>query len=148
MSAWICSNYHISLLAFYAVREGLTNKTPSMVGEMLLGENVKSVKHRYGGKASEIIDSETFTLDARAENADAQGNAFALIKAAQCLDYQSCEHAGWEQSEAHQLLKRIEADVFGKMPVTFLKREMVYAHKEYERAPWGFDAPEDRAQAA
>ena len=33
-----------------------------------------------------------------------------IIKAARCLDYQSCEHPGWEQSDACKLLQAIIGD--------------------------------------
>jgi hypothetical protein len=49
-----------------------------------------------------------------------------VIKAADCLDYQSCEHPEWDKSEAKQLLDAIRAAAISKLP-------------GYEEAEWAID---------
>lgn len=39
-----------------------------------------------------------------------------VIKACDCLEYQSCEHPEWEQSEACKLLKAIREAAIGALP--------------------------------
>lgn len=51
-----------------------------------------------------------------------------ILKAADCLEYQSCEHPGWEKSVAHELLGLIRRLAYTSLP-------------GYEMAEWGW--PED-----
>jgi len=101
MSAFICNHSHVTALAVYAARNRLLNLSDAnRIGEMLHAENIKSVNHRYGEA----------TLPAFALCEWAAFHEFSLaqiIKAARCLRYQSCEHPGWEASDACKLLEEI-----------------------------------------
>jgi hypothetical protein len=126
MSAFICNNYHISILALFAdhARCGRYNSASSAedIGAILQAENVKSVNYRYNEK-----HEPAFTIDGRAFMKSGLP-AMQIIKAAKCLAYQSCEHPGWEQSEAKEILDRIISVAVGRLP-------------GYEEAHWELPQP-------
>ncbi len=96
--------------------------TPSQFGQILVSENVASVSHRYSepGRvvyygpeaAASMEDTEDEDLPGPCDRyvyADpgrtmTPGELFAAID---CLDYQSCEHDGWETSEAYAILRTL-----------------------------------------
>ena len=106
MSAWICSDEHISFLVNYAYAEGLILRkclewdetTKKRAFNLLQVENVRSVRFRYGrkkdlpGSVPGFYLSELKTL----QHAEA-------AKLAACLVYQSCEHKGWKGCAAETL---------------------------------------------
>jgi hypothetical protein len=49
-----------------------------------------------------------------------------LLKAVDCLEYQSCEHEGWNKSEAKKECERLRAIATRNLP-------------GYNEAPWGID---------
>lgn len=101
MSAFICRNLHITALAVYAARNRVAGHTDARaVGEILLAENARSVNYRYGEANTprfELCEWAAFHPFSRAQ----------IVKAAACLDYQSCEHPGWEGSEAWKIVRAI-----------------------------------------
>lgn len=107
MSAFVVSDNHISVLARYAVKHGLTSLNVDKVGAMLHEENVRSVNHRY----SEATQPE-FTYNPSVANV----TEIELIKLAHCLDYQSCEHDGWTTSGACELLRNIAEHASRRIP--------------------------------
>jgi hypothetical protein len=96
---------------------------------MLWRENIKSVAHRYPNESSATLPGpvdEDFNVrpnDFRREKFSTFEPA-QVFKAIDCYEYQSCEHEGWEQSEAFAfcdaLRQRTCCAVFG-----------------YEDAQWG-----------
>ena len=104
MSAFICNSSHITALAVYAARNRLHGRTDAnQIGVMLHAENVLSVNYRYGEATIpnfEICEGAAFHEFSQVQ----------IIKAARCLDYQSCEHPGWQQSDACRLLQTIIGD--------------------------------------
>jgi hypothetical protein len=101
MSAFICNLSHVTALAVHAARNRLLGwADANQAGEMLHAENVKSVNYRYGEATSP-----RFALCAWA--AFHPFSQVQIIKAAHCLRYQSCEHPGWEKSDACKLLEAI-----------------------------------------
>jgi hypothetical protein len=84
--------------------------------EMLWNENAKSVASRY--------------RDAPPEPFPGRGQAAQRptivegLKLIACYEYQSCEHDGWEQSNARQLCRE-------------LRSELIHALPGYDEAPWG-----------
>ena len=96
------------------------------LGETLLRETVRSVWHRY--------EDEDMIPDWARQRYTYKDPGFALspvefIKALQCYRYQSCEHPGWEGSEADRLTKEALLGVSLDL-VTVLLEE------EYDSAPW------------
>lgn len=104
MSAFICNNSHITVLAVYAARNRLLGWTDAnRIGEMLHAENVRSVNYRYGEATQPdfaLCEWAAFQVFSRVQ----------VVKAARCLEYQSCEHPGWEESDAFKLVRAIIAD--------------------------------------
>ena len=60
---------------------------------------IRSVNHRYGKRSRPRI---TFQMVDTGHLSHAD-----VIRACDCLDYQSCEHDGWERSEAYAILQAI-----------------------------------------
>jgi hypothetical protein len=101
---------HITALAVYAARNRLLGMADAnQIGELLHAENVASVNYRYG----ETSRAEFIMC------AWAAFHAFSpvqIIKAARCLRYQSCEHPGWEESQACKLLAAIIGNTSVHLP--------------------------------
>lgn len=126
MSAFICNHSHITALAVHAARHRIGGHTdPRAIGEILHAENVRSVNDRYG-EATEP----RFRL--------CEWAAFhpfpwvQIVKAARCLDYQSCEHPGWEGSEACRIVQAILSDTSRDLP-------------GYDEAQWEITPPAEIA---
>jgi hypothetical protein len=100
MSAFICSNAHITALAVYATKHGLTKYSTNAVAKSLFAQNVASVNHRY---------NETNNVKFRMHKgaANYEFSPVQIIKAAQCLDYQSCELDDWQDTFECLLLNEI-----------------------------------------
>ena len=123
MSAWLCSDRHINSIVTWAFknhRHFYARDTDwEAMAQALLDENYKSVNHRYNetDKPHSIVwttaKSKTLT-------------AVECIKACHCLNYQSCEHDGWESSLAKAFLDSVESAAIRAMP-------------GYDAAPWGID---------
>jgi hypothetical protein len=79
----------------------LTTDTAGRVGALLLAENIRSLHHRYG----------TTEWEPSYEYRRIPGTPHPLIvlKAIACLEYQSCEHSGWPDSEAAAFLAALRA---------------------------------------
>ena len=112
MSAFICNDYHISVLANYAAKQQLlyrhNNKTKgandaAIIGLILHKENVRSYNYRYGTH----LPTTDFTFDYAVQ--EKPFHESVIISAANCLDYQSCERPDWEKSEAKAIVTAIKA---------------------------------------
>lgn len=140
MSAFLVSKKHIDFLVSAAYLWGRTNLSRYLpcgaefkdvtcddVGRLLWRENVRSVAHRYGpgqfdlvpGASDRAIDTYRHAFDLQAPH-----QAVKVIKAIQCLEYQSCEHDGWEQSAAHVFCRNLLSEAIRNLP-------------GYDAAPWG-----------
>lgn len=139
MSAFICSDYHISVLADYGTRprrnhhglwaDGRYWTARDAVFQALFAENVRSVLYRY---PDDTLDSAPGPIgpkgsfDHRAVNR--VSDPVTIIKLCHCLEYQSCEAPDHKETVAFQLLQAIEAEAVRSLP-------------GYDKAPWGIDAP-------
>ena len=95
-------------------REGLAE-----VGQMLWDENVRSVKYRYD-------DCDELPGPIGCDYQYGRHNGCALprlrvepvqvLKACDCFEYQSCEHPGWEESEAHSFLEALRRKAWHALP--------------------------------
>jgi len=92
--------------------------TPDRLGQMLWGENHRSVNHRYQENHIEPLYSY--------QPLPGEPDPVIVIKAISCYEYQTCEHEGWETSEAHAFCKA-------------LRNKMINALPGYDAAPWGID---------
>lgn len=147
MSAFMCSDRHLGILAAYAVRNVLECvprdlrselehdgferrpggfvRTVSRVASMLASENLDSIAHRYpGDHTGEKEAYARFDVPKNAESEARTLPALTIIKACHCYAYQACEHPGWEASAARKLVQAIEAHAVRHLP-------------GYDAAPWG-----------
>ncbi|APW58629.1 hypothetical protein [Paludisphaera borealis] len=123
MSAFICNLSHVTALAVYAARNRILGRDDALgIGEMLHAENVASVNYRY---------RETTRPDFRLCGWAAfhPFSRVQIVKAARCLDYQSCEHPGWQKCDACRLLAAIIAGDDDSLPG--------YEAAEWEITPLG-----------
>ena len=89
-------------------RREVTSETAETWGATLLAENRRSVNHRYDEE--EIEEPYVFT-----EYAGSFKPA-AILKALDCYEYQSCEHPGWEASEAHSFCEALRSRMIHQLP--------------------------------
>lgn len=120
MSAFMCDDRHISALACYAAEhlQAIWHRSAQEFAELLHAENVRSVNARYNRSDEPIFTFEF--VDVR------NVSQIRVIKAAHCYAYQSCEHDGWEHSEAKRVIEAIESEAASRLP-------------DYDAAPWGWD---------
>ena len=99
-------------------RRELTHDTADQVGAMLAAENRRSVDHRYN--EDELEDFYTFTRYPGSGKRGSVGRpGFAptqVLKAISCYEYQSCEHSGWEESEAHDFCRALRHAAINALP--------------------------------
>jgi hypothetical protein len=130
MSAFVVDNAHIDALVTYAgdhhVSYYLNHRTvidagnASEIGQKLLDENVRSVNYRY--RETDKAERYEFKRWTRPLQ------AITVIKAIECLDYQSCETDDWRQTEAFAILQAIKDAAIENLP----------GYKAaYDAAPWG-----------
>lgn len=137
MSAWIVSKTHIDALVQAGIEfELIDSAEATAFGKMLWQENLNSINARYpdtAGASSGFPGPISFkgqrSVDAyryRPLNG-APGvarTAPAIVKAAAgCYDYQTCEHDGYDGSEAHKFVLTLEG----------------LTSKAEGRGPWGID---------
>ena len=119
MSAFIVSDKHINTLVTFAGRRNVVayfgNPLRSWVvagneqatAEMLLAENNRSVNDRYKSDEPLTPIKFEFTDDL---------NAISILKAGDCLAYQSCEPLDWEQTTAFAVIKAIRSRAVQELP--------------------------------
>lgn len=124
MSAWMVSKTHIDLLITAALAwELIVPEQADETGRMLWRECHTSVAYRYdstddgelpgpwgldrerpGPPGLTLADIEGYTFQALEGPIDPE----AVLIAARSLDYQSCEHPGWEASAAYRLCVELQ----------------------------------------
>ncbi len=126
---------------------GAAVRDEHILGELLVRENVRSVEGRYpdtNGDRGDLpgpLDAyymgpyvfepyrrsgQRLCVAGMPEAICAPCSAGELAKAIRCYEYQSCEHAEWESSQAHAICEA-------------LLSECVEALPGYGSAPWGVD---------
>lgn len=145
MSAYLVDREHIDALVRFACDDNrvwteeaeggwryLSREDADWLGRVLWIENLVSVAYRYPndrgsdrpgpcGLSDDEIAAYTFPAHLWVRPT---APAVAILKSADCLDYQSCEHPGWESSKAKALLDAIRRAAWQHVP-------------GYEEAPWG-----------
>jgi hypothetical protein len=126
MSAWIVSPNHISHLVAGAIRLGVIEQADATkVGRMLTNANKRSIRARYGEHDEWAARVKTYNYwTPREQISDA-----SLCKQVHCYDYQTCEFASYEQSDAYRFVT--------KMLLTPELSKVDRNSDEYDRAPWG-----------
>jgi hypothetical protein len=143
MSAFMVGREHIWAIvdAWRKSQEHGWNSAPKFEtlaekGQMLWDENRSSVQYRYPdcegnnlpGPVGCDFDYGTHEIDMGKPNY----SPVEILKACHCLEYQSCEHPHWEESEARFFLVNIREAQERLMP-------------GYEEAPWGIEDVEKPA---
>lgn len=94
---------------------GFMSPNPNDADDMmnaLAAENAQSVAYRYPGISTEpVLAADNVRLSRYAKLAPV-----AVIKACQCLEYQSCEHPTWDKSDAKYLLEQIQSAAIASLP--------------------------------
>ena len=136
MSAWIVSKAHIRAMVSLGVSRGLIVKGSmlgsrmSELGQMLINENVASVRYRYPDSGDQLPGpNERYWLTPYRH--DLVGPARVPtpvegLKLINCYEYQSCEHPGWEDSDAHKWCQDLESALIHDLP-------------GYDEAPWDWE---------
>ncbi|MFC6094376.1 hypothetical protein [Saccharothrix lopnurensis] len=144
MSAWTVENGHIDVLVNAMVQLGIVPKDLGVdgfrtLGQKLWDENHASVNHLY--------DEDTSTPRYRLHTTEADLDPILTLRAADCYTYQSCEHPGWKNSEAHALTRRLREAILDSRPefAEVVRTSIGPLHRyttlsAYQRAPWGFDS--------
>lgn len=131
MSAFIVSDFHINCLVNWAAARNDIDRVSyrwhgqridwhgheERIAQVLHAENVRSFQYRYRMPAS----PQGFSY--RLELRGMQLAAIQVIRAAHCLDYQSCECDDWEATEAFATLQGLVDAAVRSLP-------------EYGRAAW------------
>jgi len=101
MSAFIVTHDHINAIISFASQYNIAGVAgrEQAIAELLLAENTRSVNHRY----RENTPVETIVFSSQ----DPTLSPIEVIKACDCLDYQSCETDDWHSTPACKLLESI-----------------------------------------
>jgi hypothetical protein len=124
MSAFLCSSEHISRIVNASEPRELMRSPDAGMSDaeytfaVLVAENRASLMARY-----ETDDSDYELEYRRKRPSDDFAKPIAIIKLIQSYSYQSCEHDGWEASEAHRWVASLEHGLLMKIP-------------GYEQAEW------------
>ena len=100
------------------------------VGQMLWDENVASVRFRYGDDDQPLpgpIDCD-YQYGRFRHSPYVSIDPVQVLKACDCLEYQSCEHDGWDASEAKAFIRSLRSAAWHALP-------------GYEEATWGAPKP-------
>lgn len=106
MSAWMCGAAHWTALADRISEHD--PRTPQEIFTILAEENKKSIDARYAHVIAQDPDymydhTDPFSGGYR-EGFDQKWAPGEIITLARCYAYQSCEHFGWDTSEAASLI--------------------------------------------
>lgn len=152
MSAWIVSGGHIDVLVHALAQYGVVPPDLGAVGFRELGqrlwhENHRSVNHRY----SEDTPTPRYEL----RTTEATLGPIVVLKAVACFQYQSCEHPGWPDSEAHDLMEALRTAILDRHPEfgervrgPFGETYRYTTLPAYARAPWGIETLDEAVSAA
>lgn len=102
----------------------LNDLDPNDIGQALLNENYRSVNDRYREKDVPPPYRFREVISIQRDGHNHILTAIDIIKVCNCLSYQSCEHAGWDDSWACKFLQRVVDNSLHKLP-------------GYDAAPWG-----------
>jgi hypothetical protein len=105
------------------VRREATLNQADRIGQMLMRGNQLGVNFRYD--ENDVEDIYTFTP----LKGTVRVNPVMILKAIDCLEYQSCDHPGWKKSEAHAFCQA-------------LRRRMIHRLPGYREAPWEVGRPD------
>lgn len=122
MSAFVVSDNHINVLLTFAIikrasyywrpaqaRMQISADNADQIGQILLEENFRSVNYRYS-------DSEPPHRYQYQRVRSDNYSAVDVLKAVNCLDYQSCETPDWPDTHAYAILDGIKDRAIRALP--------------------------------
>ena len=111
MSAFLVSDKTVNIIVSGAIKAGMIPKRGGTVlGKKLLRANIKSLRARYGESNYEP----THYKFKKVSKIDAQ-----IVYSVQCLEYQSCEYSGYQNSDARKLALTIGEYYANKLGTTY-----------------------------
>ena len=112
MSCFVVSDYHISALVAWAVRQGLPlDVSPDALAHELASANRSGFSYRYSGRYDgELVPFGGLDLAAGADLAPV-----AIVKACDCLAYQASDWTCWDRSDAAAHLAAIRSAALAAM---------------------------------
>lgn len=149
MSAYMCGQKTLTALAVWLLKEcpdgvpselkqeldsdgfertrGGYERTIARIIARLAAENLRSLEARYPGQQDRDAIIQSFGRFTRDMEREAKAlPVLTVIKTAHHYAYQSCEHNGWEDSQAKRMVDGLERRLVRKLP-------------GYDDAPWGLD---------
>jgi len=139
MSAFTVSKTHIDVIVAAAVSLG--EKKPDELGAMLWNENFLSVSTRYAPRDSMPEykfepPPPTIPVPFSKEQEHVEPTAAIVVfKAIRCLEFQSCEHAGWETSTAKQTCESLKCALYPNIASDRVLDES-FTPEGWDDAPW------------
>ena len=121
MSAWLVSKEHIVFMVESDVKIGDGSNNPEEMAakaNMLWEECLKSIKSRYPSSTETIpkIVAEEFLHFSPVGRGMSMSDIAQLAKSVNCYEYQSCEHEGWEKSEANGFCQSLRCSICDSLP--------------------------------
>ena len=119
MSAFLCTPKHIAVIASWAADRGMVADRAAAAHE-LASENLNSVRYRYEHREENLVehftgmDEEQFFATCTEHRPGYPPAQISVL--ADSLGYQSCEHPGWEGSEAQRIINLVLVDTAGYPP--------------------------------
>ena len=113
MSAFLVSRTHIAAIVdgyHRLVKMNSTEGHLADVGQVLWEENVASLRARYPNEENPDV---TYGAHKAPKRSATPGELGQHLR---CLNYQSCEHEGWEKSTAHRLLRLVAWALLAELP--------------------------------
>jgi len=138
MSCFVVSDYHVSALVAWAIRQGVAlDASPDAVAHMLASANRCAFSDRYAGR----FDAELLPFGGLDRSAGAELLPVAIVKACDCLDYQASDWSRWDDSDAFGYMvaiRRAAVALADPAGVATSGRAL----PGYDAAPWCLDEPE------
>ena len=146
MSAFIVSRRHIEVLANALLAYGVVaiDETDAdqewKLGTLLWNENIESVSTRYrrdplGHLPGPSVESFVY-LEAKVEDVmEYMLQPWSILSLTRCFVYQSCEHDGWDGSQACAYTEALEQEVLKHLGLKDM--EQARRRPEWDKAPWG-----------
>lgn len=94
----------------------INREAATEIGRTLLAENERSVMFRYPGETLGSMPGTVGETSASYTFKERRASPVAVLKALNCLDYQSCESDDWEGTEAYRIIGAIRNRVITTLP--------------------------------
>jgi hypothetical protein len=139
MSCFVVPDFHVSALVSWAVAHGVDlDASPDAVAHMLASANRRAFSERYAGR----YDSELVPFGGLDRSAGVDLAPVAIVKACDCLDYQTCDWSTWTDSDAFGYMCTIRRAAVALAAPAGNRSASGRALPGYDAAAWCLDEPE------